>query len=449
VTTAPNHKPTLADYFYSLSRPLGAIVILFGGVSLLGYMMNAELLYRPFSNAPATNPLTAICLMLSGICLYCNYYCQRWLLLLITLICGTVLISHLLHQRYDLAITPFQATINQQLADGKANMMGFNTALMLLCTSLAIWLTRWHSYISAQLSASMALIITFIAFVGYGYRIDAFINQMSYLTATIGTVLTFAILGQTANKGAMQALLSPYIAGRIGRLHLLVSLFAPLLLGYFPAKYIIEQQSEVFGSFVILICWFSVVMVGTSAVIHERIDRQRRASERHLAHAAITDPLTGLYNRRKFIEVGNSEIKRLSRNQGESWLLMVDIDDFKHINDSAGHETGDKILVLLAQALQQSVRSIDIVSRIGGEEFAIFLFDTDRLGAAQVADKLRRCAQEVWLEQWQNGITISVGCSSSKDAKSFEQLFRLADTALYDAKNSGKNTVVFSAPAAS
>lgn len=166
---------------------------------------------------------------------------------------------------------------------------------------------------------------------------------------------------------------------------------------------------------------------------------------------SVTDELTQLYNRRYFYERLDSEIERALRYKHSMSLLMLDIDYFKKVNDTYGHQTGDDVLVSIAASLKSSARVSDIVARYGGEELIIVLPETDEIKAGIVAEKLRTNVGN--LEFISKGdkkfnVTVSIGVSSlkmiddqkSKDVK--KDLIKLADTALYTAKDSGRNKVV-------
>jgi diguanylate cyclase (GGDEF)-like protein len=187
-------------------------------------------------------------------------------------------------------------------------------------------------------------------------------------------------------------------------------------------------------------------MVSISAIFQEKIDYERRNTERLLEKSAVTDPLTGLSNRRKFLEFGEEEITRVQRTKSQLWLLLLDIDNFKKINDTAGHDMGDKVLVTLGVTLKNSVRNVDLVSRIGGEEFSIILVDTTKQGALRVAENIRMNIEKISIEGWTDihgPITASIGCASSDGDCTLEETFKFADNALYQAKENGRNQVIF------
>ena len=161
---------------------------------------------------------------------------------------------------------------------------------------------------------------------------------------------------------------------------------------------------------------------------------------------AVTDALTGLANRRQFYDVLGREFERAQRFGHELGLIMLDIDDFKQVNDTLGHLAGDVVLHEVAAALQDMIREIDVAARYGGEEFAVLLPQTGREGAASLAERLRIAIAErdiVFAGAPIEGITASFGVSAGpEDGMGQLDLVASADAALYRAKRQGKNDVV-------
>jgi diguanylate cyclase (GGDEF)-like protein len=155
---------------------------------------------------------------------------------------------------------------------------------------------------------------------------------------------------------------------------------------------------------------------------------------------AATDGLTRLKNRRAFQEKLSEEVKRASRSCTPLSLILLDVDHFKRFNDAFGHPAGDGVLCCVARLLETNVRSTDFVARYGGEEFAILLPDTDRGGAVQLAERVRRgVAGGEWRDR---GVTVSVGvATTSLPDGTGEALVEGADIALYCSKNNGRNCV--------
>jgi diguanylate cyclase (GGDEF)-like protein len=180
----------------------------------------------------------------------------------------------------------------------------------------------------------------------------------------------------------------------------------------------------------------------------------RKRLEQELKRQANFDFLTGLVNRRRFIELSKNELSRIRRYGGTLSLIMFDIDFFKKINDTHGHSVGDLVLQKIARVCHDTVRAIDIAGRIGGEEFVVLMPQTDIQQAAEAAERLRRdiAAGEV-IQKKGNPIrctasfgvvTIDGSTIDQNDKTSLEDLLIRADAAMYRAKKNGRNRVCLS-----
>ncbi len=175
--------------------------------------------------------------------------------------------------------------------------------------------------------------------------------------------------------------------------------------------------------------------------LHETVERQ-----------AITDELTGLANRRRLQETLTSEVERSRRFEAPVALVMLDVDDFKRVNDTHGHLTGDRVLREVGRLVRESSREIDTPARFGGEELAMVLPGTDLLGAYNLAERVRQQIEALVLPLPDGGelrVTASFGAAIHPDCSGDVQgLLRAADTALYEAKRTGKNRTVRASPVA-
>lgn len=166
------------------------------------------------------------------------------------------------------------------------------------------------------------------------------------------------------------------------------------------------------------------------------------AFQEELERQALTDPLTGLGNSRRFRDALRGELKRTDRSGRPFSVIFVDIDDFKEMNDRLGHVAADRVLVAVAEVVQAQLRASDLVCRWGGDEFIIILPETDRKEASVVAEKLRA---SVASSSGCLGATLSIGVACCpEDGRDYDVLVSNADRALYISKQSGKNTVTTS-----
>ncbi|MDR2311758.1 MAG: GGDEF domain-containing protein [Brucellaceae bacterium] len=164
-------------------------------------------------------------------------------------------------------------------------------------------------------------------------------------------------------------------------------------------------------------------------------------ANRLLQIRADTDSMTGLLNRKAFWDT----IKQLNKTSRQSALLVIDADNFKNINDVYGHQTGDKALAAIVDALRMPLRQNDIIGRIGGEEFAVFLPDTEIKPALKIAEQLRYAVEVIPfqpIEGQDYPLSISIGLTLSAPAYTTSQLMRMADQSLYQAKANGRNQIV-------
>lgn len=160
---------------------------------------------------------------------------------------------------------------------------------------------------------------------------------------------------------------------------------------------------------------------------------------------AITDPLTGLYNRRGFFELGRREVERAHRFNRPLTAMMIDIDLFKQVNDTKGHLVGDQVLAGVAAQIERQLRQVDLPGRYGGDEFVALLPETDLFNAYQAAERLRRSIAKVAYptESEPVRISVSIGIAALRQSgESLETLIERADQALYLAKQSGRNRTV-------
>ncbi|HET9956344.1 MAG TPA: diguanylate cyclase [Polyangiaceae bacterium] len=175
-------------------------------------------------------------------------------------------------------------------------------------------------------------------------------------------------------------------------------------------------------------------------------NQELEAMLHHVEALAITDPLTGLFNRRRFADVLKREYAVTRRYQNTLSCLLLDLDHFKRINDHYGHDAGDRVLKELAQKVAENLREVDVPARYGGEEFAVLLPHTRKEDARIVAERLRRAIESIQLtfDGKPERVTVSIGVAGNTDVASgkAEDLVKAADVALYEAKRLGRNRVV-------
>ena len=259
----------------------------------------------------------------------------------------------------------------------------------------------------------------------------------------LGTVLVSALVLCEGDGGSFYGLFYLWVA--VESFYLLGRLGVALQVGFMAAAYagvlaLVPDERPVQH-------WLLVVGVGIVAgalVAYQRgkID----ALVATLDDAARTDPLTGLLNRRAFEELFDNELDRVHRSDGHLSVVLGDLDGFKAVNDRFGHEAGDAALCRVAEDMLKWKRRVDTPARIGGEELALLLPDTDERGAFLVAERLRRATHRSFAED-PMGLTISFGVATyPAHGDDLRSLMRAADRALYAAKDLGKDRTAIYSP---
>ncbi|MDD2700977.1 MAG: GGDEF domain-containing protein [Sideroxydans sp.] len=190
---------------------------------------------------------------------------------------------------------------------------------------------------------------------------------------------------------------------------------------------------------------YALVMLNRN--YHAQLD----AKSRQLQNLANLDPLTGVWNSRAYYALSDKLFRLAKRNKATCATLFIDLDHFKSINDSFGHETGDRVLMSVSECLARNIRNSDLLGRVGGEEFVVFLPDTDSAGAIGLAEKLRASVRRLPVVPGESAepVSVSIGVAQcSPDDLDTSAMQHRADQAMYVAKRNGRNRVMV-APAAS
>jgi diguanylate cyclase (GGDEF)-like protein len=180
----------------------------------------------------------------------------------------------------------------------------------------------------------------------------------------------------------------------------------------------------------------------------ERLEVGLKEAQVELQRLAATDFLTGIANHRSFSESGEREIQRARRYGRSMAVLMIDLDHFKRVNDTYGHAAGDRVLVAVTSTIRKLLRDIDVFGRLGGEEFAILLPETDMVGGRATAERLRAAIAETAIDAGDSvlKVTISIGVSMvSREDRGLDAVLKRADDAMYEAKREGRNRVMVAA----
>lgn len=194
-----------------------------------------------------------------------------------------------------------------------------------------------------------------------------------------------------------------------------------------------------------------VVLVFRDVTARRKAEQDLRAAQDELVRLAHTDYLTGLHNRRFFMQRLQEECERVRRHGSNLSVLLFDLDHFKQVNDTYGHDLGDRVLKRVADVSVSIKRITDVAARIGGEEFALLLPETDQRGAVQLAQRLRESVAEMRIKELESAdqlvprrstVTTSVGVATvGARSHDIDNVLNYADEALYKAKSSGRNAV--------
>lgn len=173
-----------------------------------------------------------------------------------------------------------------------------------------------------------------------------------------------------------------------------------------------------------------------------RSNRELRQNEAKIRELMLTDPLTGLANRRRLSDRLEEEILRFQRDGRPLCLVMADIDHFKRINDTYGHDVGDDVIRMIASSLQEEIRKVDLAARFGGEEFVVIMPDCVVDDAIKVAERVRSCVEATKSAPVEFAVTASFGVAEFRGVgDTAHALLKRADQALYVAKEGGRNRV--------
>lgn len=313
------------------------------------------------------------------------------------------------------------------------NLSGFTILIFLLLFMMAIFETRrFYPTEHRFLQGMLALIV-----VGFCYGLFDIIAVLEVISSlvTLTMVVTSLVSVSLLLKG--NPLIKFFLIG-----HLFFVLFNGLAMMYY--KGIIEPNY--FNSHgVVLGIVLEALMLAFIISYRIRVLEKIRSQQAELKRQAATDPLTAVFNRRYFMVEGEQMAKQAASKGEPTSVIAVDIDHFKAVNDTYGHQAGDRVLIDVAEIFRKISRDQDLISRFGGEEFMILLPGTDTSEAQDYAERIRGSVEQHVTEAG-NGVsvqvTVSAGIAEMKTPpESLEKALDRADNALYEAKEAGRNQV--------
>jgi diguanylate cyclase (GGDEF)-like protein len=295
---------------------------------------------------------------------------------------------------------------------------------------------------------------TFIALLIVGYT--SFQSYFTFINNDIGVrIITYSLLSAIIDGAIALALFrkvpralrfSFWFTGSLFALYGIFMVFRGVLTELLPPLHdLLESNTLQAITFLLAICFGIAWTFGFVMLNSERLEADLRGAQDKLQKMATTDFLTGIANVRLFSEAGECEVQRAHRYKRPLSLLMIDLDHFKKVNDKYGHAIGDKILVAFAGMCKKCLRKVDIFGRLGGEEFAILLPETDINGGKKFAERLRSTIEKgrIKIENESFHITVSIGVTELlPDDNQLETALKRADDTMYEAKRKGRNQVV-------
>lgn len=433
-----------------LRQAFAAVALTLACTIYAGYLFDIEKLYRLIPAGSATHELTAICTGLLAIAVFFDKLTHtsrttQVLAGLASAIATLRVIEFSLGGHFLSGLTPFHQVADQALKQGISHSMGVNTAIALAAFGLSM-LLRHARPLMAFAIGSIAPFILISSLVGYSYNAEKLHGAMSLNTAFAFLPLCLALLMLWAHHPFSRGIFAKNSIGYSARRQLLLAVLLPWLGGLLLMKIESNITIYTFALYTTALSWLSIGLILLGTIKLELKDRTRRCNERKLLELSTTDELTGCYNRRMAVEFGQVAVLQSMRSGHAMSVLMVDIDDFKNINDTYGHPIGDEVIRSIARVVKRSLRGADIVSRWGGEEFIVLLHDSNSDGAYQAAEKIRVEVENMHLHTDMRSlpkVTVSIGCATHQPGgDSFFNLVKCADDAMYFAKQNGKNSVV-------
>lgn len=344
------------------------------------------------------------------------------------------------------------------------------TLIVVAATSIiALWVYRNHIPLSLQVAWSVVQLIFIFLRYSNAALLQKYINVNDEKKIQLQTRILFLIIIFSAiiwniiiALGFVYApdiyalfsfiLVSGLINGAILSLSSLVALYTlyVLLLLVPQAIYMFLLSGNIYSGVILMILIYIPYALTLSRLFNKNLLTEIKTNEtlkkniNELHELSITDPLTKIYNRRYFFQASENLIKASTREHKKHSLLMIDLDNFKKINDTYGHKAGDIVLVSLASKVNMIIREGDIFARVGGEEFTVFLYATSYDNAKNIAQKICTIIEKHTFisDNAKIKVTVSIGVAElNSKVDTLERLYGEADSKLYEAKKLGRNLV--------
>lgn len=429
---------------------MALIAIAIAVLGLVENLLGVDALLRPAVDVAATHPLTALCIIVVSIGLirHRSHRPQsRWV------VATAVFIMTSLAATLGIRAVMFFGASGTTKDVGALGAVGSDTAIILLLMYAAVLVRRRNWRLGLTLAISTLSFMT-VAFIALSYGKPLFGGQMAVTTLLALLPVSLAILTIFAHRSVVRVVLLSGPVGLRTRLTLIVGFVVPWLGGWIVHQVMgVPQRAIPIEAIVTGVTIHAMAIVAiTSGLYHEKVDRSRRVMSLELKRLAIVDTLTNTLNRTGISAELASRWDHFRETGQQQCVILLDLDHSKQINDTFGHETGDKTLTAVGKLLAPHLRKSDTIGRWGGEEFLILLEVSDQFDAEAMAERLRNAVAAVpaYLAERPDGtqtlprrVTASFGVAMfSHDDDSQTEAIRRADKALYRAKETGRNRVI-------
>ena len=448
------------DLLHRLSAIAGIAAGLIGTMAMAGWVLGVDFLKSVVPGLITMKANTALVFMLLGASLYATsaghvrYKTSVRVATLLALALAATVFSQYVHG-HDLGVDLLlfhepQGTVGT-IHPGR---MALNTSLCFVLVSVGLLVldTRYGAAVTPAIGllVSVAALLALVGYFAgltnlYGFAKQ---TQMAVPTAVGTLLLGFGLLGSRPDRGPMRSLASDGAGGTLVRRILPAAVLGTLVLAILRLA---GQAAGLYGTATgawLLASGFIAMLVpivwraGWSI---ERADAERRAMARELKRLSERDPLTGVYNRRRLHEEITRQLAILQRHARPFALLMLDLDRFKQVNDTAGHAAGDALLVEVAHALKRHTRTADYVARVGGDEFVILLPDAKEGAVEAVTKKVLQALRDIRVPADNATLRPSASIGGltclppGDDTWTPEFILNAADLELYTAKAEGRD----------
>jgi diguanylate cyclase (GGDEF)-like protein len=408
--------------------------------SLVAYRLALVDIIRPLPDGPAVHPVTSLSVIVLSVCVVLTIQRARRF---VDAACTAVVLGALVQLAFPEQTSRWLQQVNPFPAGPEA-VVSTSTALCLLMLAASLLLRRYRDAAVSQMLSVLAYGAPATALVGFVLGVQLSHVSMSLTTVLMLIPLCVATALRTVYHGFLRALLGPTRVSALARRHLALVMMAPYLLGL---GLVGIRPNAADASIVILIVASSQsvgIVVAFLALSFCNLERRSNVLQRRTETRATRDGLTGAMNRASFTSHAHREIGQHRSIKSNVSLLFVDVDHFKCINDTYGHESGDRVLKRIICLARGCLRSGDTVARWGGEEFVVLLPATDLNGALLIAEKIRYHIEVEHFDALATGfqVTVSIGCVEMSSSEGFDELVARADRALYEAKHQGRNQTV-------